>query len=89
MVLQLSGGVEALTARHTDAVHGEEPVIVRLAKAAAHAYDDPATAVNWAATIENESLRGRMTQHLLGEAWRRLPDDWSCAGAWFCLRMVV
>ena len=34
LVLQLSGGVEALTARHT--VHGDEPMVVRLAKGAAH-----------------------------------------------------
>ena len=50
-----------------------------LAKAAAHAYDDPATAVNWAATIENESLRGRMTQHTLG-VWMR--QDAVSAQAW-------
>ena len=34
MVLQLTGGVEALTARRT--VHGEDPMIVMLARGAAH-----------------------------------------------------
>ena len=53
--------------------------VTGLAKAAAHAYDDPATAVNWAATIENESLRGRMTQHTLG-VWMR--QDAVSAQAW-------
>ena len=36
LVLQLSGGVEALTARLTETEPGEEPVLVRLAKGAAH-----------------------------------------------------
>ncbi len=53
--------------------------VTGLAKAATHAYDDPATAVNWAATIENESLRGRMTQHTLG-VWMR--QDPGAAQAW-------
>lgn len=42
--------------------------VAGLAKAAAHAYDDPETAVHWAATIENEQLRGRMTEHTM-ERW--------------------
>ena len=53
--------------------------VTGLAKAATHAYADPATAVNWASTIENESLRGRMTEHTLG-AWMR--QDAAAAQAW-------
>jgi len=60
---------------------GEQPAgpsydegVTGLAKAAAHAYDDPSTAVNWASTIENQDLRESMTQHTLG-VWRRQNEE--------------
>ncbi|MCH2065001.1 MAG: hypothetical protein MK194_14905 [Roseibacillus sp.] len=60
---------------------GEQPAgpsydegVTGLAKAAAHAYDDPSTAVNWASTIENQDLRDSMTRHTLG-VWRRQNEE--------------
>ena len=65
---------------------GEQPAgpsydngVTGLAKAAAHAYEDAATAVNWASTIENQDLRNRMTQHTLG-VWSR--QDEGAAQSW-------
>lgn len=53
--------------------------VAGFAKAAVHAFDDAESGVLWAATIENEQLRGTMVNHTLGQ-WMR--QDREAAQTW-------
>jgi hypothetical protein len=53
--------------------------VAGLAKAAIHVYQDPGTGVEWAATIEDQSLRESMLNHSLGRWMGQAPED---ARAW-------
>lgn len=53
--------------------------VAGLSKAATHVYQDGESGVTWAATIENENLRGRMMTHSLGQWIRQDPE---AARAW-------
>ena len=48
--------------------------VAGLAKAATHVYQDGESGTSWAATIENEQLRGTMLNHSLGQWMRQDPD---------------